>query len=122
MGFPWKKVITGGKLFAQLFLPGVVSKAIDEIEEQVEIMRAGGKSGWSGPEKQNAALQSVLQAVAAYEGVAGADVLNDASVAAAGRKLIDASHAQKVALAEFAEAVRLVKASKNPTTPAPAVE
>lgn len=117
MKINWKAVLLGAKSFGQMFLPAAVSNAIDNIEAQVEVMKAGGKAGWSGPEKQQAALEATLQAVAAYEGLTEKDALNDEAVATAGRKLIDATVAQKHALAEFTEAVKAFKAMKNKPEP-----
>lgn len=110
----WRKVLEIGTNVGQMFLPKAVSDAIDQIEDNVETMVAGGKQGWSGPEKQAAALDTLLQSVAVAEGVSGEDLLHDQAVLAAGRKAIDATHAAKVAVAEFKTAVTMFKASKNP--------
>jgi hypothetical protein len=80
----------------------------------VAAMLEGGKAGWSGPEKQAAALDTLMQSVAVAEGVSAKDLLHDPTVFAAGQKAIDAVHAGKVAVAELQQAVRTFKASKNP--------
>jgi hypothetical protein len=109
----WRKVLQVGKNVGQMFLPKAVSDAIDAIEDNVEVMREGGKAGWTGAEKQDAALDTVLQGVAVAEGLSGKDLLHDPTVAAAGRRAIDAAHAAKVAAAEFASAIATFKAART---------
>lgn len=110
----WRQILKTGLDVGQMFLPKAVSDAIDAVEENVETMIAGGASGWSGVEKQNAALSTLLNSVVIAEGIKGQDIYNDPLVLAAGRKAIDTAHAAKVAAAEFAETVKAFKAAKNP--------
>jgi hypothetical protein len=110
----WRKVLGVAKNVGQMFLPEVVSNAIDAIEDNVSVMKKDGKQGWDGEQKQAAALDTLLQSVAVAEGLSGQDLFHDPTVLAAGKKAIDATHAAKVAVAEFAQTVATFKASKNP--------
>lgn len=108
----WRKLLGVVKQVGTLFLPDLVSDAIDRVEDNVSEMRKGGRQGWDGAEKQTAALEAVLNGLVIAEGLSDKDLLNDATVRAAGVKAIDAVHASKVALAELKEAVDLFRASK----------
>jgi phytoene/squalene synthetase len=114
----WRKVLQTGLDVGQMFLPRAVSEAIDAIEDNVAAMADGGRLGWDGQAKQEAALDTLLKSVAVAEGVAAKDLLVDERVAAAGRQAINAMHAQKVALAQFTEVIRAFKASKVPVAAA----
>jgi hypothetical protein len=110
----WRKVLDVGTSIGQMFLPKAVSDAIDQVEDNVETLIAGGKAGWSGPEKQAAALDTLLQGVVIAEGLKGEDLLHDPTVAAAGQRAIDATHAAKEAVAEFKAAIDTFKAARIP--------
>lgn len=112
MGFPWRRILTGAKLAGKVFLPGIVSDAIDRIEDTVVEMKAEGKAGWSNPEKQEKALGVALDAIVAVEGTLNRDLLDDPVVEAAGKRAIDAGVAFKKAVAEFQAAVALAKSAK----------
>lgn len=108
----WRQVLKTGLAVGQMFLPAAVSQAIDQVEDDVTEMLAGGKSGWSGPEKQAAALRTLVNSVAIAEGIKEQDLLDDAAVADAGRQAIDAALQAKVAAAKFQQTVEAFKASK----------
>jgi hypothetical protein len=112
MGIPWRKILTGAKLAGKFFLPGVVSDAIDRIEDTVIEMKAEGKAGWSNPEKQQKALGVALDGLIAVEGALNRDLLDNPVVEAAGKRAIDAGVAFKQAVAEVQAAIELAKSAK----------
>lgn len=113
MKINWRRVLKTGLDVGKFFLPGAVSEAIDRVEEAVETMRAGGKAGWSGPEKQQAALSAVLDGVVIAEGLTKQDLLDNDAVTAAGRRAIDAAVAAKQTAAEFQSVIAAFKAARR---------
>jgi len=112
MGFPWRQILGVGKTLSNIFLPGIVSDAIDRIEDTVIGFVQEGKAGWGGVEKQQKALELILDGIVVAEGIAKKDLLDNPTVDAAGRRAIDAVVAAKKAVAEFKATVELVKQAK----------
>lgn len=115
MGFPWRQILGVGKTISNIFLPGIVSEAIDRIEDTVIAFKAEGKTGWASVEKQQKALELILDGIVVAEGIAKKDLLDNPTVDAAGRRAIDAMVSSKKALAEFKATVELVKSAKAKT-------
>lgn len=118
MGFPWRQILGVAKTVGNIFLPGVVMDAVDRIEDTVITMKAEGKAGWTGAEKQQQALGLILDGIVVAEGIAKKDLIHDPAIAQAGARAIDAAVAAQKAVAELQYVVALVKAARVPETEA----
>lgn len=104
MGFPWKKIGSFGQKAADIV--GLFIPAVKQVED-IAVLLTTQHTTLTGPQKQALALGLINASISASEQLSGKDLVNDAAVQDAAKKVIDAivafQHVVDASAGEFVE-------------------